>query len=158
MGNKGRAAMSFEIALLHRHPDRVAEIAEGYLAEWPEWYGPGGPGDALADLTARAAGEGLPLGLIALTEGRAVGACAIAPTSIASYAHLTPWLVGLWTNPPLRRRGIGAALIMASRPAAAQMGYRWLYAATSTAAGLLARDGWSLVATDGGQAIFSVGV
>ena len=48
-------------------PEALARLAAAFRAEWPDWYGPGGPGDAASDLAAFANPEGaLPVGLVAL--------------------------------------------------------------------------------------------
>src|SRR5690606_40101220 len=86
---------------------------------------------------------GLPAGLAALDgEGRVVGTAAVAERSIASHAHLAPWLVGLWVTPDRRRRGLGQALVAAGRVEAARLGLRVLHAATASAEPLFLRDGW----------------
>ena len=112
--NKEPDTIRVGIAPLCRHRDQIETLAAGYLAQWPGWYGPLGPGDAGADLAARAQDHGLPFGLVAIVDGQAVGATAFAAGSIPSHRHLPPGLVGLWVAPAFRRQGVGAALIAAS--------------------------------------------
>ena len=49
-----------EAVLLADRPDLIPALAAAYRAEWPEWYGRGGLGDAEADLNERARRSGLP--------------------------------------------------------------------------------------------------
>jgi GNAT superfamily N-acetyltransferase len=136
-----------EVALLADRPDLIAPLAAAYQAEWPDWYGPAGPGDAHADLHDRARREGLPLGLV-LTDGDdLLGAVAITGPSIGRYAHLTPWVGGGWTRPDRRRQGLGAALLDGAVQRARAMGFKRLHVATATAPSLMQRQGWTLLET-----------
>src|SRR5690606_20296704 len=61
----GYSSMEVRVAPLSDHVRAIPVLVAGYATEWPEWYGPDGPGDAVGDLNARVEGEGLPLGLVA---------------------------------------------------------------------------------------------
>lgn len=143
---------------LHLHSGYVEPLARGYEAAWPDWYGAGGPGDAGADLLARARKQ-IPFGLVAISGDRPIGAAAITESSIASHQHLTPWLVGLWVDAAHRRHGVGGLLVSAARCAALSLGANRLFAATATAGSLFVRDGWLVVdhvpADAGGLSVFA---
>lgn len=62
-----------EVYLLADRPDLVDALATAYEAEWPGWYGRPG-NSARTDLAERLRRDGLPLGLVAIEAGRAVGA------------------------------------------------------------------------------------
>jgi len=131
-----------QIVRLADRPDLIPALAAAYETEWPEWYGPGGPGEALADLRERAQAGVIPLGLIAVEGDVLLGAAALAESSIESHLHLSPWLVALWTAPEHRRRGVGAAIINGCVAEARALGVERLYAATATAPRLFERCGW----------------
>ena len=103
-----------EIVRLVDRPDLLPALARAYEAEWPVWYGPKGR-DPVADLTERLRRDGLPLALVAVGGDEPVGAVALAARSIASHAHLSPWLIGLWVAPERRRMGLGARLVRPPR-------------------------------------------
>lgn len=104
---------------------------------WPGWYGPGGQGDAAADLAQRAQ-PGLPRGWVALTEGYPVGTVALANTSFGAMPDEMPWLIGLVTAPAFRRRGVGDALIAAVETASTGP----VYTTTREAMPLFTRRSW----------------
>ncbi len=132
---------------LREHPGFVAELAHLVQTEWPEWYGPAGPGNAMQDLSAFANTEGaLPVGVVAITEaGRPCGVAALKAASIPEYRHLSPWAGAGLVVPQLRGQGIGAALLAALLVEASRLGYGSVYCATSTAMSLLHRVGWRLL-------------
>lgn len=131
--------------LLADRPDLIGDIAAGYEAEWPEWYGPGGPGDAIADLRERTRREGVPLGIAVVDGAELVGAVAITGPTIERWAHLTPWISGGWTRPDRRRQGGGALMVRLAVEQARAMGFARLYVATATAVSLMEREGWTLL-------------
>jgi GNAT superfamily N-acetyltransferase len=111
-------------------------------AEWPNWYGPNGPGEAASDLDHRTRAEGLPWGVTWIEDGPA-GAAALAETSHGAGAGEGPWIVGLVVAPGLRGRGIGSALVAACEAQARASGAAAAYATTGAARRLLLRRGWT---------------
>ena len=93
--------------------------------EWPDWYNPRGA-SARADLSERAQRNGLPLGLVALDDGMAVGTCALTMSSGGLVTERSPWLGGLLVHPAYRRRGIGGQLLERARSEARRFGYKTL--------------------------------
>ncbi len=139
-------SVGVRILALAEAPHLIPTLRRWLVTEWPAYYGPSGPGDAGADLQARAQRAALPVGVVALDEeGAPLGTAALTATSIRSHAHLTPWLSGLLVEPTARRRGIGARLVEAIEAEAVARGFERLYAATDTAGGILARRGWVVV-------------
>lgn len=133
------------VARLSAHPEVLPVLATWFEAEWPAWYGPGGPGDALQDLRAFADGRGLPIGVVAFRAGTLCGVAALKATSIASHDHLTPWAAAGLVAPALRQQGIGAVLLAALESEARNLGHAFIHCGTRTAASLLQRSGWSLL-------------
>jgi len=135
-----------DVAPMAEHRALLPLVAEWFVSEWPNWYGPGGPGDVSADLTAFAASQTvLPVGVIAFLEGRPVGAGALKAESIASHKHLSPWAVAGYVAPEFRGQGIGAALLASLVAQGRLIGYEAIYCGTSTAQRLLMRCGWQAV-------------
>jgi GNAT superfamily N-acetyltransferase len=146
--------MSVRVALLADHPEVLKELAAAVQQEWPQWYGE--YGDAAADLSERSRSSGLPLGLVAIENGRAVGTLAIAERATPSHPQLTPWIVGFWVETARRKRGIGARLLKAACAWAWTAEFEYLYAATPTASPLFLREGWHKIdigTTEGGAKV-----
>ena len=133
------------IALLSERPDAIPALAAGYRAEWGDWYGPQGPGVAEADLWERAGVGPMPFGVVALENGLAIGTAAATAASIASRAHLSPWLTGLWVAPEYRGHGVAGRLIDALVAEAARRGIGVLLAATENGRALFVRQGWRFI-------------
>ena len=132
---------------LREQPECVGFFAGHFEQEWPAWYGPGGQGSAIADLTefANSAGD-LPVGVVARADdGSYVGVAALKATSIPEFAHFSPWAGAGFVLPSLRRRGIGAALLSGLLAEARRLKFPFVYCATATAASLLERQGWQLL-------------
>lgn len=125
--NKEPDTIRVGIAPLCRHRDQIETLAAGYLAQWPGWYGPLGPGDAGADLAARAQDHGLPFGLVAIVDGQAVGATAFAAgvyTQPSPPAARACGPMGGARLPSARRRGgLDRGLAILMRRAWAMIGY-----------------------------------
>jgi GNAT superfamily N-acetyltransferase len=133
------------IELLAQHPQALEVLREWFEAEWPGWYGPGGRGSALQDLQAYANQGSLPVGVVALQEGRVCGVAALKAESIASHAHLSPWAAAGLVHPSMRGQGIGCLLLSALEAQARKLGFGSIYCGTSSAHGLLHRREWRLM-------------
>lgn len=136
-----QAGLSTDL-LLH-HPAAIAQLALGFEAQWPQWYGPGGPGDATADLHAFARQDGLPLGVVVLSAGQVCGVAALKAQSIDAFAHWGPWAAAGYVLPALRGQGLGAALLRGLVQEAARQGHDTVYCGTASAQRLLEREGWA---------------
>ncbi len=130
---------------LARHPEALPVLATWFESEWPDWYGPGGPGNAEEDLLAYANEGDLPMGIAAFQNGLLCGVAALKAVSIPSHLHLSPWAAAGFVIPSLRGQGIGAALLTALESEARALGYSHLYCGTATAASLLLRLRWHLI-------------
>lgn len=130
------------IAPLAERPDALPVLRQWMEREWPAYYGPGGRGDAAADLRAFAATTGLPFGLVALYGDHPCGMATLKAESIASHRHLTPWVAAGLVAEPHRRHGVGARLLAALEERARALGFPRVYCATATADRLLLRAGW----------------
>jgi GNAT superfamily N-acetyltransferase len=133
------------IRRLADHPEALPTLREWFESEWADYYGPTGPGDAEQDLIAYSSRERLPVGLVAFNDGQLCGIAALKPDSVSTHAHLSPWAGAGLVAPRFRGQGIGANLVSALEGVARDLGYSTIYCATSTAAGLLTRQGWQLL-------------
>ena len=133
------------ISYLADHPEALPVLKEWFKTEWAGYYGPTGPGDAGRDLIAYSSRERLPVGLVAFWQGRLCGIAALKPDSISSHTHLSPWAAAGLVAPSFRRRGIGSSLVSALEHLARHFGHSRIYCATSTAVGLLKRNGWEFM-------------
>lgn len=134
-----------QIQHLASRRDLLPQLAQWFCAEWPDWYGAGGPGDIMRDLAQFSASAGrLPVGIVASLRGEPVGAAVLKAESIPTHAHLSPWAAAGYVLPGLRGQGIGAVLLVALVREAARLGYPRVYCATGSAVSLLQRNGWSV--------------
>lgn len=135
-----------DVLLLADRPDLVGALAAAYEREWPGWYCQQG-NSAEGDLRARLRRDGLPLGLVAVEAGRAVGACALKTDGGPIETNDLPWLGALWVDPECRRRGIATKLIDRALIEAARLGFATVHASTHEAMPLFHALGWKLRAS-----------
>lgn len=133
------------IARLSEHPEALPALQRLLEAEWPEYYGPSGPGDARADLLAYSSATRLPIGFVAFLDGQACGLAVLKAEPLPALPHLTPWASAGLVAPECRRRGIGACLLAALEQQARKMGFTAIHSGTNTANALLEREGWRLL-------------
>ena len=127
------------IELLADHADLINELAASYEAEWAPYYGDDGPGDAPADLTSRCNRDQVPIGLVALEEGRVLGTLALDHDAATG---LAPSIVGLLVLPEARGKGIARELLESAERLARELGYDELFISTFILHGMLRRQGW----------------
>ena len=137
--------MTIQIALLADHPALISQLAAAYEQHMPDWYRPGGRGDARTDLEARARRDGLPCALVAFEGEVAIGTCALGPVSMSLPAPFGAWLLGLWVASSHRRRGIAVELVRAAAAQAVILNISEVRSGTVAAPGVFLKAGWSLL-------------
>jgi GNAT superfamily N-acetyltransferase len=137
--------ISVEIEPLSLHLDLLPIVTRWFEEEWPTYYGKGGGASAAADALSYSRSAGLPRGFVAISAGRPCGFAALKSERFPSHPHLGPWVGAAYVSPPLRRHGIGRALLKAVEAEACAQGHSHVYCATGTSASLLQRAGWRLL-------------
>ena len=138
--------MAHRIVHLLEAPAARPQLVRWFVEAWAPWYGPGGQGDAEADLAACAARDRLPLCLLALDrEDKPLGTAALKEESLGSELGYGPWLAALLVAPAHRGGGIGRALIEAIAAEAQRLGHPALYTSSELPAVRLWPRGWQPV-------------
>ena len=130
------------VVALAERPELIPAVAEALRREWTDWYGREDFTDTLFEFSRRARTDGVPMTLVAVDGARLVGAASLVEASIATHAHLSDWIGGLWTAPDRRGEGVGAALVEACCGHALRLGVTTLHAATASAERLFLRAGF----------------
>ncbi|UXN73789.1 GNAT family N-acetyltransferase [Devosia sp. A8/3-2] len=133
--------MTVTTALLIDHEDAIGTPVALYEAQWPDWYN-ARSASARADLSERLQRDRLPLGIVALRDGVALGACALTASSGGLVTERSPWIGGSVVDPQARRQGVAALLLERARQEARRLGHGRLYALTADAVQLFERQGW----------------
>ena len=131
---------------LYRHHALAARVRDWLLSEWPDWYGPGGPGTLNDDVAAFTASPSrLPIGFLVFDRGEPIGFGALKTESIPTHKHLSPWAAAGYVLPSWRGRGVGSVLLRGIVAHASALGFAHVYCGTSSAITLLRRAGWAEV-------------
>ena len=137
---------SIRIAHLKDFPGHLPMLEHWFIEEWTPWYGPGGAGDARADLQACNSQDALPICLVALEEGGdLLGTATLKSDSVGSELGVGPWLAAVLVSPEHRRRGVGTALVEAIEAEASRLGFEYIYTSTDSAQHIIERRGWEKI-------------
>jgi len=129
-------------------PEAAPVLVRWFVEEWRPYYGPGGPGDAEADIAACRSRNALPICLVALDDdGALLGTVALRTDSVGSELGVGPWLAALLVARELRGQGIGTALVAALEDEARRLGYAAIYTSTDAAERLMRQRGWQAMGT-----------
>lgn len=121
-------------------PAALHAVAEQLVAvfghAYPEWTV-----DAARDELAN--DVGLPISVIAMEQGRAIGCGSLlADDEVDAWKDFGPWLGNLWVDPAHRGRGVGRILVDTLTDLAQHAGAVRLHLVTDNAADWYARMGW----------------
>lgn len=145
--------MTIRIVPTSERPD-LAAIVAWWL--WNEWARAAGRTyTQVLDRATRVAMTRPPLStqFVLLQDGEPLGTASLYPTDLPGRPDLTPWLAGVFVEPPARGQGHAIRLVAAveAEARAQSVATLWLY--THTAERLYARLGWTRVETvvEGGK-------
>lgn len=132
------------IGLLADHLGTVPTLAEWFRAQWPDYYARRTLSDMELDFCGEAQRQGIPMRLVALTNGELAGTIVLRDQASAVLPS-NPALGGLFVPATHRAQGIGTELVQAGMTVAREQGYEVVYAATGVADGIFVRLGWTMV-------------
>ena len=112
MEAEGLMTQKFDTISLSKCKSAIPVIAQWFCCQWPDWYGPEGPGNAIADLEEWADGDALPLARLALSsDGEPLGIAALKNEGLGEEYGLGTVPVCLLCadrpSPPRRWVGVG---------------------------------------------------
>ena len=144
--------MDAQPEIIFRHlmelPQAPAILERWFIEAWGPWYGPGGAGDAKADLAAYRSRDAIPICLLALDgDGEILATASLKADSVGSEPGMGPWLAAVLVAEAHRGKGIGTVLVKAIEAEAARLGYGQLYSSTDSAGRILERCGWQACGT-----------
>ncbi|UTD25862.1 GNAT family N-acetyltransferase [Bradyrhizobium sp. WD16] len=137
--------MNFSISDLREQPAFFDIVADRIWSAW--WRRNGVPRDDVIErLKENMAGPGLPVALVAHDGPRFIGTASVIVSDLDERPHYTPWVAAVWIEPPLRSRGLGAALVGAAARAAFALGGEMVHLCAAEARrGFYLRLGWELI-------------
>src|SRR5580765_2914929 len=104
-----------KIALLMDHPETITDLTNIWHEVLGKIWLPDVSKQAVsAKLGAHLNESVLPIGLVALKNGKAVGMCCLREND-GIRDDLTPWLGSLVVHPNFQKRGIGKMLMQATK-------------------------------------------
>lgn len=122
----------------------IALFAAAYEAEWPDWYGAGGPGDA-RDYLRSACGNEIPAGFVALSGDVPAGTVILGYGSAVGAAYPGPWISSLYVVPAFRGHGLAMRLIAAAESHAQALNLREIYIGVTDLEDAILRRGYAPV-------------
>jgi GNAT superfamily N-acetyltransferase len=131
-----------EISYLADVADLASQLIPGLLEHWRPLV-PEDTAEARRQrFRAHMNRDVLPIAWLAHEGGRALGTAALRASDLPGREDLSPWLGGVYVEPPFRGRGIASSLCRTVEERAAALGYRRLYLFTLDQRSLYERLGW----------------
>ncbi|MFQ5972270.1 MAG: GNAT family N-acetyltransferase [Alphaproteobacteria bacterium] len=138
--------MEAKVVLLADRPGLIPALAVWFARVWEPYYGPDGPGDAMADLQAGCQKDQLPIYLVAMSaDGKALGTASLKDLSAADRPDLGPWLTALAVPPEHAGQGVAELLVAAIEDEAKRLGQSAIYCDANTDETLKSPSGWEEV-------------
>ncbi len=137
--------MKIETGLLADHLESIPALAVWFRAQWSGYFADWSQAELEHEFHSEARRDGLPIRLVALSEGILTGTIVLRERALSSVPDFSPGLGGLYVQESQRNSGVGTALVKAGMDAARKQGHAAVYATTVTAGGILQRLGWAPV-------------
>ncbi|MSP03520.1 MAG: GNAT family N-acetyltransferase [Acetobacteraceae bacterium] len=136
--------MTTSIVSLGARPDLVSTVASWLWREWGRHKGR--TIEMVTDrLTAPLTAPGFEQTFARLSGDIPVATASLVNADLDARPDLSPWLAGVFVDPPFRGQGHAAALVRAVEDAARARGVGTLWLHTEHAAGLYAGLGWEAI-------------
>ncbi len=100
-----------EIVPLADHPAAIPTVARWHVAEWGHYSASRTVKSTEERLRRHTASDAIPITMIALEGGAAVGSAALVWNDMKTRPEIHPWLADVVVDPAWRRRGIGSKLV-----------------------------------------------
>ncbi len=137
--------MEIQIDHLASHQNLLPTVAKWLNSEWGKIRGESIDERILA-IKQSLNTDRLPMSLVAMIDGKAVGTVSLIPQDMEGESNLTPWVAALYVVPEFRNRGIGSKLISKVTNEAKNLNYRSIFLfATAGREKLYLKLGWSFV-------------
>ncbi len=141
--------MSVKVIELADRPELVSELATWFAAVWEPYYGPQGPGDALADLRGACRKDCPPLSLIAVDRhGHSVGTATLRLAAPGEDPSDALWLAALVVPPSHAGRQVLPRLLDGAERTALRLGFDRIACAANTDATMANPGGWEELHAD----------
>ena len=131
------------ISPIAENSDVAVQLAEWFIAEWPEYH----RGKTLGDVSSMFRLRDAQTTLIALDGDDLVGTVAVRNSWSDAPEIRTPWIGGLFVKPSHRHRGIGMQLVDAASRWAFDNGHPTIHVAIRDGVGGYLERGWQVVGT-----------
>jgi GNAT superfamily N-acetyltransferase len=128
---------------LAERPGAAAQLAEWFIAEWPEYH----RGKTLGDVSSMFRLRDVQETFIAELDGEIIGTVALRKSWSDAPQIGTPWIGGLFVRPSERGKGVAMALVDAACAHAFSTGHQTVHIAVRDGADSYEHRGWSLVGT-----------
>ncbi len=128
---------------LEGHKGLIPKLAGWHHAQWAN-LNPGETVEArISRYHERMKSDGLPLMLVALSDGVLLGSASLLKHDLDTRMDLSPWLASVYVADEHRRKGVGEALVARIVEEARSLGHETLYLFTPDKAAFYAKRGWS---------------
>ena len=135
---------AFHIDYLAENAELIPLLAQWHHAEWPLASAPLVE-DRIELIRNRLGRREMPTTLVAVRDANPLGFVSLVSNNMDSHPELFPWLASLYVPPPLRRQGIGTALVKAILEEAQALPVRHLYLFTPSQNAFYERLGWHVI-------------
>lgn len=99
-------------------------------------------------LKGRLGTNSIPLTIVAIEDGRAIGSASIIEHDLKTHLELKPWVASVIVDPEYRRQGIGSKIMNRIDLVALQLGLEKLFLFTPDQETFYSNLGWEVVLND----------